>query len=80
MNEENKKGNKKRIVFHAGPVDGLMGPQTRGALAAFQSDNGLAVTSAVDKPTLQTLGNTETLRDSRSRTATRSAALVFPGR
>jgi len=25
-------------------------------VAAFQSDNGLAVTSAVDKPTLQTLG------------------------
>ncbi len=46
----------KRIVFHAGPVDGLLGTQIRGALAAFQSDNGLAVTSAVDRPTLQTLG------------------------
>jgi peptidoglycan hydrolase-like protein with peptidoglycan-binding domain len=46
----------KRIVFHAGPVDGLPGTQTRGALAAFQSDNGLAVTSDVDRPTLQTLG------------------------
>ena len=48
----------KRIVFHAGPVDGLLGTQTRGALAAFQSDNGLAVTSAVDRPTLRTLGLT----------------------
>ena len=42
--------------YYAGPVDGDMGPQTRAALAAFQSDNGLAVTSAVDQPTLQTLG------------------------
>jgi putative peptidoglycan binding protein len=44
--------------YYAGSIDGLLGPQTRGALAAFQSDNGLAVTSAVDKPTLQTLGLT----------------------
>ena len=42
--------------YYAGSIDGLLGPQTRGALAAFQSDNGLVVTSAVDKPTLQTLG------------------------
>ena len=42
--------------YYAGAIDGLMGPQTRAALAAFQSDNGLAVTSAVDQPTLQTLG------------------------
>jgi hypothetical protein len=42
--------------YYAGSIDGLLGPQTRGALAAFQSDNGLAVTSAVDRPTLQTLG------------------------
>jgi hypothetical protein len=42
--------------YYAGAVDGAMGPQTRAALAAFQSDNGLVVTSAVDQPTLQTLG------------------------
>jgi len=42
--------------YYAGAIDGRIGPQTRGALAAFQSDNGLAVTSAVDRPTLQTLG------------------------
>jgi len=40
--------------YYAGPIDGLLGPQTRGALAAFQSDYGLAITS----PTLQTLGLT----------------------
>ena len=27
--------------YYAGAVDGRLGPQTRGALAAFQSDNGL---------------------------------------
>lgn len=42
--------------YYAGGIDGRLGPQTRGALAAFQSDNGLAITSAVDRPTLQTLG------------------------
>lgn len=42
--------------YYAGGIDGDMGPQTRAALAAFQSDNGLEVTSAVDQPTLQTLG------------------------
>lgn len=42
--------------YYAGTIDGDLGPQTRGALAAFQADHGLAVTSAVDGPTLQTLG------------------------
>jgi Putative peptidoglycan binding domain len=42
--------------YYAGSIDGLLGPQTRGALAAFQADYGLAITSAVNKPTLQTLG------------------------
>jgi len=44
--------------YYAGSIDGRLGPQTRAALAAFQSDNGLAVTSAIDRPTLQTLGLT----------------------
>jgi putative peptidoglycan binding protein len=42
--------------YYVGATDGVMGSQTRAALAAFQSDNGLEVTSAVDQPTLQTLG------------------------
>jgi len=42
--------------YYAGTIDGDLGPQTRGALAAYQADHGLAVTSAVDRPTLQTLG------------------------
>jgi hypothetical protein len=42
--------------YYVGTVDGVLGPQTRQALAAFQADNGLAVTSAVDEPTLATMG------------------------
>jgi peptidoglycan hydrolase-like protein with peptidoglycan-binding domain len=42
--------------YYAGPIDGILGPQTREALAAFQADSGLAVTSAVDRPTIQALG------------------------
>jgi len=42
--------------YYDGPIDGQLGPQTRQALADFQADNGLAVTSAVDEPTLATLG------------------------
>jgi len=42
--------------YYSGPVDGLLGPMTRQAIADFQADHGLAVTSAVDQPTLATLG------------------------
>jgi Putative peptidoglycan binding domain len=45
-----------RDGYYDGPIDGLLGPNTRYALAAFQADHGLAVTSAVDEPTLSTLG------------------------
>lgn len=44
--------------YYAGAIDGVLGPQTRRAIAAFQADHGLAVTSAVDEPTLATLGLT----------------------
>ena len=42
--------------YYRGPIDGLIGPQTRDAMAAYQRDNGLVVTAAVDEPTLVTLG------------------------
>jgi putative peptidoglycan binding protein len=42
--------------YYNGPIDGILGSQTRYALAAFQADHGLAVTSAVDEPTLASLG------------------------
>jgi Putative peptidoglycan binding domain len=45
-----------RDGYYDGPVDGVLGPMTREAIAAFQADHGLAVTSVIDEPTLATLG------------------------
>ena len=45
-----------RAGYYDGPIDGSLGPMTREAIAAFQADNGLAVTSVIDEPTLATLG------------------------
>lgn len=42
--------------YYAGAVDGSVGPRTRAALSRYQSDHGLAVTAAIDEPTLATLG------------------------
>src|SRR5713101_2903120 len=45
-----------RDGYYDGPIDGILGPMTQEAIAAFQADNGLAVTSTIDEPTLSTLG------------------------
>ncbi len=45
-----------RDGYYDGPIDGVLGTYTRQAIAAFQEDHGLAVTSAIDEPTLSTLG------------------------
>jgi hypothetical protein len=42
--------------YYQGDVDGLVGPLTRSAIADYQRDHGLYVTSAIDQPTLQSLG------------------------
>ena len=42
--------------YYHGEVDGLIGPLTRGAIADYQHDHGLYATSAIDRPTLQSLG------------------------
>ena len=42
--------------YYPGSIDGLVGTQTRSALAAYQHDHGLVITSAIDEPTLVTLG------------------------
>jgi len=42
--------------YYTGPIDGELGPMTREAIANYQADNGLAVTSAIDEPTLATMG------------------------
>lgn len=42
--------------YYRGEVDGLVGPLTREALAAYQSAQGLSPTAALDQPTLDSLG------------------------
>jgi hypothetical protein len=42
--------------YYRSEVDGLIGPATREALANYQQDHGLPVTSAIDGPTLESLG------------------------
>jgi len=42
--------------YYQGEIDGVLGPQTRAALAEYQSAQGLEPTGLVDEPTLETLG------------------------
>jgi len=42
--------------YYKGEVDGLIGPLTREALTAYQTDNGMTVTAVIDEPTLDSLG------------------------
>jgi hypothetical protein len=44
--------------YYQGEVDGLLGPLTREAIAGYQRDRGLYMTSAIDQPTLESLGMT----------------------
>ena len=41
--------------YYKGEVDGLIGPLTREALTAYQTDNGMTVTAVIDEPTLDSL-------------------------
>ena len=58
-----------RYVYHAqmrllakgykpGPADGVMGKKTKRAIANFQWDSGLSVTSVLDESTMKALGLT----------------------
>ena len=42
--------------YYQAEVDGLLGPLTREALTAYQSDHGLYTTAVIDEPTLSSLG------------------------
>lgn len=42
--------------YYYGAIDGIIGPQTRGAIERFQERNGLAVTATIDGETLASLG------------------------
>src|SRR6266480_3632572 len=44
--------------YYQGEVDGLLGPLTRAAVADYQRDHELYITSAIDRPTLESLGMT----------------------
>jgi hypothetical protein len=46
----------KRLNFYGGEVDGLMGPNTRLAIEAYQQKMGMAVTGSVDETLLDQLG------------------------
>jgi Putative peptidoglycan binding domain len=45
-----------QMGYYRGEVDGLLGPLTREALTAYQADQGLTTTAAIDAPTLESLG------------------------
>jgi hypothetical protein len=45
-----------QMGYYKGEVDGLVGPMTREALAAYQADQGLTATAVIDEPTLESLG------------------------
>jgi len=45
---------------NAGPVDGIIGPKTRGAIRAYQENEGLAVTGLPNQETLLALAPSTT--------------------
>jgi hypothetical protein len=49
-------GRLSRLGYYHGAVDGVMGPQTRSAIAAFESRNGLGVDGTISRPLLNSLG------------------------
>ena len=44
-----------QLGYYRGVVDGVVGPQTRGAIAAFEDINGLVVDGRISRPLLDTL-------------------------
>jgi hypothetical protein len=44
-----------QMGYYTGDVDGLLGPLTREALTAYQTDQGLTATAVIDQPTLDSL-------------------------
>ena len=45
-----------QLGYYHGVVDGVVGPRTRGAIAAFESRNGLVVDGRISRPLLGRLG------------------------
>ena len=44
-----------QLGYYHGIVDGVVGPQTRGAIAAFEDRNDLVVDGRISRPLLDTL-------------------------
>ena len=42
--------------YYGGPIDGVIGPGTGNAIAAYQRDNGLPITGTINGPLLQSMG------------------------
>ena len=42
--------------YYDGPIDGVLSQGTRAAIADYQYEHGLAVTAAIDEPTVASLG------------------------
>jgi putative peptidoglycan binding protein len=45
-----------RRGYYRGPIDGDIGPGSRGAIAAYQRDHGLAVTGNINSALIRSLG------------------------
>jgi hypothetical protein len=45
-----------QLGYYRGGVDGVIGPRTRSAIAAFESRNGLVVDGTISRPLLNRLG------------------------
>jgi len=45
-----------QLGYYHGVVDGVVGPRTRGAIAAFESRNGLVADGRISRPLIDTLG------------------------
>jgi len=46
----------RREGYNPGPIDGVIGGQTRDAIADYQHDHGLAPTGSINDPLLRSLG------------------------
>jgi hypothetical protein len=45
-----------QLGYYHGPINGVLDAATKGAIANYQRDHGLYATSAIDEPTLASLG------------------------
>ena len=44
------------LGYYRGPIDGIYGPGTRGAIVRYRSRHGLGLTAVIDRPLMANLG------------------------